>query len=52
MRRAHLDGLHAAAIAAGGSLALYLPIYAGTAGTSVLQAPLFDIALQAIVQAS
>jgi drug/metabolite transporter (DMT)-like permease len=50
MRRARLDGLHAAAIAAGGSLALYLPIYASIAGTSVFKAPLFDIALQAIVQ--
>jgi drug/metabolite transporter (DMT)-like permease len=50
MRRARLDGLHAAAIAAGGSLALYLPIYASIAGTSVFKAPLLDIALQAIVQ--
>ena len=39
MRRACLDGLHAAAIAAGGSLALYLPIYASIAETSVLEAP-------------
>ena len=29
---------------------LYLPVYAGIAGTSVFNAPLFDIALQAIVQ--
>jgi hypothetical protein len=50
MLRARLDGLYAAAIAAGGLLALYLPIYAGIAGTSVVQAPLFDIALQAIIQ--
>jgi drug/metabolite transporter (DMT)-like permease len=50
MRRARLDGLHAAAIAACGSLVLYLPIYAGIAGTSVFKAPLFDIALQAFVQ--
>jgi drug/metabolite transporter (DMT)-like permease len=50
MRRAHLDGLHAAAIAAGGSLAIYLPAYAVFAGTSVFKAPLFDIALQAVVQ--
>ena len=50
MRRARLDGLHAAAIAAGGSLALYVPIYASIAGTAVFKAPLFDIALQAIVQ--
>jgi drug/metabolite transporter (DMT)-like permease len=50
MRRARLDGLHAAAIAAVGSLVLYLPAYAFVAGTSIFKAPLFDIALQAIVQ--
>ena len=50
MRGARLDGLHAAAIAAVGSLVLYLPAYAYIAGTSVFKAPLFDIALQAIVQ--
>jgi drug/metabolite transporter (DMT)-like permease len=50
MRRARLDGLHAAAIAAVGSLVLYLPAYAYIAGTSVFNAPFSDIALQAIVQ--
>src|SRR5215471_2068998 len=50
MRRARLDGLHAAAIAAAGSLALYLPVYASFARASLLQAPLFDVALQAVVQ--
>lgn len=50
MRRARLDGLHAAAIAAVGSLAFYLPAYAYIAGTSIFKAPLPDIALQAIVQ--
>ena len=50
MRRARLDGLHAAALAATISLALYLPIYVYFAGTSVFKAPLSDIALQAIVQ--
>jgi threonine/homoserine efflux transporter RhtA len=50
MRRARLDGLHAAALAAAISLALYLPIYGYFAGASVFQAPLADIALQAIVQ--
>lgn len=50
MRRARLGGLHAAALAATTSLALYLPIYGYFAGTSVFQAPLSDIALQAIVQ--
>ena len=50
IRRARLDGLHAAGLAATASLAFYLPIYAYFAGTSVLKAPLSDIALQAIVQ--
>ena len=50
MRRARLDGLHAAAIAAVGSLVLYLPLYAYAAGLSVFKAPLFDIGLQAVVQ--
>jgi drug/metabolite transporter (DMT)-like permease len=50
MRRARLDGLHAAALAAVASLALYLPIYAYFAGTSIFKASLSDIALQAIVQ--
>jgi drug/metabolite transporter (DMT)-like permease len=50
MRRARLDGLHAAAIAAVGNLVLYLPVYALVAGASIFQAPLTDIALQAFVQ--
>ena len=50
MRRAGLGGLHAAAIAGVGSLVLYLPAYAFIAGTSVFEAPPFDIVLQAIVQ--
>jgi drug/metabolite transporter (DMT)-like permease len=50
MRRARLDGLHAAAIAAAGSLVLYLPAYAYIGGTGIFKAPLSDIALQAIVQ--
>src|SRR5262245_43179601 len=50
MRRARLDGLHAAAIAGVGSLALYLPIYVAIAGAGVFNAPRFDIALQVIVQ--
>ena len=37
-------------IAGVGSLVLYLPLYASFAGTSVFNAPLFDIALQGIVQ--
>jgi drug/metabolite transporter (DMT)-like permease len=50
MRRARLDGLHAAAIAAAASFVLYLPVYAIIAGASLLKAPLFDVALQAVVQ--
>src|SRR5262249_12486920 len=50
MRRARLDGMHAAAIAAVGSLVLYLPAYAYLAGGSIFKVPLSDIALQAIVQ--
>ena len=50
MRRARLDGLHAAAIAAVGTLVLYLPVYAVVAGASLFKAPLTDIALQAFVQ--
>jgi drug/metabolite transporter (DMT)-like permease len=50
MKRARLDGLHAAAIAAVGSLVVYLPAYAAIAGASLFRAPLFDIALQAVVQ--
>jgi drug/metabolite transporter (DMT)-like permease len=50
MRRARLDGLHAAAIAAVGTLVLYLPVYAVIAGASLFKAPLTDIALQAFVQ--
>lgn len=50
MRRARLDGLHAAAISAVASLVLYLPVYAIVARTSLLKAPLPDVALQAVVQ--
>jgi drug/metabolite transporter (DMT)-like permease len=50
MRRARLDGLHAAAIAAVGNLVLYLPVYALVAGASLFKAPPSDIALQAFVQ--
>jgi drug/metabolite transporter (DMT)-like permease len=50
MRRARLDGLHAAAIAAVGSLVLYLPAYWLIAGARVFRAPSSDIVLQAIVQ--
>jgi len=50
MRRARLDGLHAAAISAVGALLLYLPAYAFVAGGSLFEASLSDIALQALVQ--
>jgi drug/metabolite transporter (DMT)-like permease len=50
MRWARLEGLHAAAIAAGVSLVLYLPIYAMIARGSLLEAPVLDVALQAVVQ--
>jgi drug/metabolite transporter (DMT)-like permease len=50
MRGARLDGLHAAAIAAVGTLVLYLPIYAVVAGASLFKAALTDIALQAFVR--
>ena len=50
MRRARLDGLHAAALAAASSLILYLPLYGLFAGTRLIAAPLLDVALQAIVQ--
>jgi drug/metabolite transporter (DMT)-like permease len=50
MRRARLGGLHAAAIAAVGSLVFYLPPYLAFAGASLLEAPWRDVALQALVQ--
>lgn len=50
MRRARLDGLHAAAIASVGTLIIYLPVYVFVAGENLLKAPLADIALQAFVQ--
>jgi drug/metabolite transporter (DMT)-like permease len=50
MRRARLDGLHAAAIAAVGALLLYVPVYLFVAGTDLAKAAWSDIVLQAIVQ--
>ena len=50
LRRARLDGLHAAAISAVGAMLLYLPIYRVLPGTALVHAPWFDIALQAFVQ--
>lgn len=50
MRRARLDGLHAAAIAAVASLILYVPVYAAISGESLVKVPVADVALQALVQ--
>jgi len=47
MRRARLDGLHAAGIAAVGALLLYMPVYFFV---EVAKAPWSDLALQAFVQ--
>jgi drug/metabolite transporter (DMT)-like permease len=49
MRTARLDGLHAAAIAAVGSLIGYVPVYAIIFGTSLLNAPWRDLVLQAFI---
>jgi drug/metabolite transporter (DMT)-like permease len=50
MRRARLDGLHAAAISAVGSMLIYMPPYAIMAGAGILDASPSAIALQALVQ--
>lgn len=50
MRKARLEGLHAAAIAAVGSLIVYVPVYAVMSGGNLLDAPWSDVALQALVQ--
>ena len=50
MRWARLDGLHAAAISAVGSLLIYVPPYVYLAGASILEASPGAIALQALVQ--
>lgn len=50
MRRARLEGLHAAAISAVGSMLIYLPPYAIVAGADMFAAPPSAIALQALVQ--
>lgn len=50
MRRARLDGLHAGAISAVGSMLLYLPVYCALPGIAIARAPWFDIGLQAFVQ--
>lgn len=50
LRRARLDGLHAAAISAVGSMLIYLPPYALVAGAGLADAAPGAIALQALVQ--
>ena len=50
MRKARLEGLHAAAIAAAGALLTYVPLYGAATGMSLLDAPWRDVALQAFVQ--
>lgn len=49
LQKAKLDGLHAAAIAAVGSLIGFVPVYAAISGTRLFDAPWQDIALQAFV---
>ena len=49
MRKARLEGLHAAAIAAVGSLIAYVPVYAIVFGTNLFNVPLRDLAVQAFV---
>jgi drug/metabolite transporter (DMT)-like permease len=50
MRHARLDGLHAAAISAVGSMLLYLPVYCALPGIAIARASGFDVGLQAFVQ--
>ena len=50
MRRARLDGLHAAAISAVGSMLIYTPPYSILAGSGIFDASPGAIALQALVQ--
>src|SRR5258708_13470844 len=50
MRRARLDGLHAAAISAVGSMLIYMPPYSILAGSGIFDASSGAIALQALVQ--
>ena len=50
MRKARLEGLHAAATAAVGSLITYVPVYAIISATNLFNAPWRDVALQAFVQ--
>ena len=50
MRQAKLDPLHAAALVATGSLAIYLPIYLALHGSRLVLLPLAEFAFQATFQ--
>jgi drug/metabolite transporter (DMT)-like permease len=50
MRHAGIDGLHAAAIAAGTSLSVYAPVFAIVVPGNLGHAPFRDVAVQALVQ--
>jgi drug/metabolite transporter (DMT)-like permease len=50
LRKAHLEGLHAPAIAAVASLVLYVPVYLFFRGDRLLAAPVHDLVLQGVCQ--
>lgn len=50
MRRARLDGLHAAAIASVVSMTVYLPVYVLFLEDGLFEAPLADLAFQGVYQ--
>lgn len=50
IRRAHIDGLHAAAIAAVSSLLIYLPFYLAFLENGLFSVPLADLVFQALYQ--
>jgi drug/metabolite transporter (DMT)-like permease len=50
LRQSQLDPLHAAALVAAGSCILYLPYYFATKGAHAFDAPLRDLAFQAVFQ--
>ncbi|MBN9087921.1 MAG: DMT family transporter [Reyranella sp.] len=50
LRKAHLEGLHAPAIAAVASLVLYVPVYLFFRGDRLLAAPVRDLVLQGVCQ--
>jgi drug/metabolite transporter (DMT)-like permease len=50
MRRARIDGLHAAAIAAVASLIVYLPLYTAFIEDGLFRTPVTDLVVQALYQ--